>query len=96
LEEVFVKYEKPPLSLFTGVHDQIRKETATYFKTEDVVLESWLRALNGVRNIAAHHGRLWNRTLGYKPLLPYKRKQPQWYVDEKVKNEPPRSHIEYA
>jgi len=74
------------LTMFTGVHDQIRKDTAAYFKTEDVVLESWMRALNGVRNIAAHHGRLWNRTLGYKPLLPNSRKHPQWHADEKVSN----------
>jgi abortive infection bacteriophage resistance protein len=25
--------------------------------------ESWLAALNGVRNFSAHHARLWNRTL---------------------------------
>lgn len=34
------------------------------------LLESWLRSLNVIRNIVAHHGRLWNRTLGVSPALP--------------------------
>jgi abortive infection bacteriophage resistance protein len=74
------------LTMYSGVHDQIRKDTASYFKTEDAVLESWFRALNGVRNISAHHGRLWNRILGYKPLLPNKRKHPEWHADASVSN----------
>jgi abortive infection bacteriophage resistance protein len=74
------------LTMFTGVHDQIRKDAAAYFKTEDSVLESWLRALNGVRNIAAHHGRLWNRILGYKPYMPNRRKHPEWFADPTVTN----------
>ena len=34
------------------------------FGATDTVFQSWLIALNGVRNICAHHGRLWNRELG--------------------------------
>jgi abortive infection bacteriophage resistance protein len=33
-------------------------------------LESWLRAMNDVRNICAHHSRLWNRGLKVIPALP--------------------------
>jgi len=33
-------------------------------------LESWLKALNIVRNIAAHHGRMYNRVYGQCPKLP--------------------------
>lgn len=33
-------------------------------------LESWLTALNIVRNIAAHHGRMYNRVYGQRPKLP--------------------------
>ena len=32
------------------------------------VLSSWLHAVNYVRNICAHHGRLWNREGRIKPL----------------------------
>ncbi|MDE2155993.1 MAG: Abi family protein, partial [Xanthomonadaceae bacterium] len=33
-------------------------------------LVSWLHALNYVRNICAHHKRLWNRHLGIRPRFP--------------------------
>lgn len=32
--------------------------------------ETWIRALNDVRNICAHHSRLWNRGLSVIPRLP--------------------------
>lgn len=34
------------------------------------VLSSWLKSYQRVRNICAHHGRLWNRGLGVYPALP--------------------------
>lgn len=34
------------------------------------VMTSWLHAINTVRNMCAHHARLWNKTLGYKPIVP--------------------------
>ncbi|MVW70598.1 Abi family protein [Bordetella sp. 15P40C-2] len=34
------------------------------------LLQSWLRALNFVRNVAAHHSRLWNKNLVDQPKLP--------------------------
>ena len=34
------------------------------------VLESWLQSLNYVRNIIAHHGRLWNSALVIRPSPP--------------------------
>ncbi|QIX25175.1 Abi family protein [Nocardioides sp. JQ2195] len=38
-----------------------------------VLLESWLRTYVRVRNICAHHGRLWNVGLGVYPALPTSR-----------------------
>jgi len=34
------------------------------------MLESWMRAIAGVRNTCAHHGRLWNHPLVDQPSLP--------------------------
>lgn len=34
------------------------------------VLASWLRSLNYLRNVCAHHGRLWNRNIVDQPKLP--------------------------
>lgn len=36
----------------------------------EVLLDSWLRTYVRVRNICAHHGRLWNVGLGVYPALP--------------------------
>lgn len=34
------------------------------------LMKSWLRSLNYVRNVIAHHGRLWNLNLADNPSLP--------------------------
>lgn len=41
-----------------------------YGLTQGNYLESWLRALNFVRNVSAHHGRLWNRNITDRPSFP--------------------------
>jgi len=40
-------------------------------------LETWLRAMNDVRNICAHHSRLWNRGLKVIPRLPRQADMPE-------------------
>lgn len=46
--------------------------------------ESWLVALNTVRNCCAHHSRLWNKTLGAKPMIP--RDDTAWHEPHEVGN----------
>jgi abortive infection bacteriophage resistance protein len=41
-----------------------------YGLPEGKFLASWLRSINLVRNIAAHHSRLWNRSIVLKPRIP--------------------------
>ena len=48
----------------------IRRAVADDFDLPDQVLLSWLRSLQSLRNIAAHHGRLWNRALLKEPRWP--------------------------
>lgn len=67
------------LTLFNGVEDDVRRKIAHEYGIEDKILRSWLGALNVIRNICAHHGRLWNRQLGFKPLIPKKQKYPLWH-----------------
>ncbi len=67
------------LTFFRGVHRDLQRQIASLYHVPDEVLSSWLTSLNAVRNICAHHGRLWNRVLGYKPKLPSKRKYPEWH-----------------
>lgn len=51
------------------VNDQA-KIAQKYGVTDFKVFASWLRALNHLRNIAAHHSRLWNRNITDQPKLP--------------------------
>lgn len=66
------------LSFYRGASPEIQKKVARYLCVPDRVLTSWLLAINTVRNICAHHGRLWNRELGTRPLIPNRRKYPEW------------------
>jgi len=74
------------LTLFMGVETAIKQKIAAQYGVADVVLFSWLRSLNVTRNICAHHGRLWNRELGVRPMIPGERKHPQWYTPVIVRN----------
>lgn len=74
------------LTLFRGSHASIKQLVAKEYGIRDVVLRHWLYALNSVRNICAHHGRLWNRELGIKPFIPKERKHPEWHQPVKIQN----------
>lgn len=58
------------LSFYEGCGSGVRKAVAEKFGVHDNVFASWLLTLNTVRNICAHHGRLWNREIGTKPKIP--------------------------
>ena len=48
-----------------------KKDIANHFGvSQAVVFQSWIRSVTYVRNICAHHSRLWNRTLTNKPAIP--------------------------
>lgn len=67
------------LTMYRGVSDDIKKAIADYYGMPDEVMTSWLITINVIRNICAHHGRLWNKILGVKPYIPRKKKYPQWH-----------------
>lgn len=50
-------------------------------------LGSWLHSLTVVRNICAHHSRLWNRILPVKPSIPSLRHHPEFYNPNKIGND---------
>ncbi len=58
------------LTLYRGSSVEIRRSLANKLGLAAKVLESWLVALNTTRNICAHHGRLWNRVMGNRPMIP--------------------------
>ena len=54
--------------LFSGLaRDRDRKQIARCFAVPQLVLASWLHTLTFIRNICAHHARLWNRELAVPP-----------------------------
>jgi abortive infection bacteriophage resistance protein len=58
------------LALVEGMKEADLKTVARHYGVPLPVLTSWLRTLNTIRNVCAHHSRLWNRELGVKPTLP--------------------------
>lgn len=42
----------------------------SYGVPQHEILESWMKNLCAIRNICAHHGRLWNRVIPVKPIIP--------------------------
>ncbi|MEC8860279.1 MAG: Abi family protein [Pseudomonadota bacterium] len=57
--------------LYKGLgRDRDRKAIAERFGLPQHVLQSWLHTLTFVRNICAHHSRLWNRELAVSPAWP--------------------------
>lgn len=66
-------------SLYRGAPNITRKSIAQAFGVTAKVMDSWLLTINTTRNICAHHGRLWNRTLGTKPTIPRRKNDPRWH-----------------
>lgn len=56
--------------MFEGMRRDHQAAVAGAFGVHWRVAGSWLHALSYVRNLCAHHGRLWNRELAIKPRLP--------------------------
>lgn len=65
--------------MFQGCHDRNRERIAAGFNVTSGVLQSWLLMIQNVRNICAHHGRLWNRALGKIPGTPKRATHPDWF-----------------
>ena len=47
-----------------------KRDIARYFGLADKVLSSWLHSIVYLRNICAHHARLWNREMQIQPAIP--------------------------
>ena len=62
-----------------------KRDIANHFGvSQPVVFQSWIRSITYVRNICAHHSRLWNRILTNKPVIP--RTPPAVWISASVSN----------
>jgi len=68
------------LTLFHGMKEKELKRVSAEFGLNLPLMDSWISTLNYIRNICAHHGRLWNRELGVKPKIPSIDKYPEWHI----------------
>jgi abortive infection bacteriophage resistance protein len=62
--------------MFKGMHTADQQRMARTWGVHQMIAGSWMHSLSYVRNVCAHHGRLWNRELAIKPVLP--RRDPEW------------------
>jgi len=75
------------LDFFRLCRYEVQQDVAIFFGMPTEVIESWLVTLNHVRNLCAHHQRLWNRKINYLPKLPSRHKNPDWFTCGPYTNE---------
>lgn len=62
---------------FNFTDESVKKKIArSYGVPQQEILESWMKAINALRNCCAHHGRVWNRTMPVMPQMPSRLRQP--------------------
>ncbi len=71
--------------LFNAASPTVKSQLAAPLGIHDKVLSSWLDVLIIIRNMAAHHGRLWNRTMGIRPKIPHR--DPAWHTPIEIRND---------
>jgi abortive infection bacteriophage resistance protein len=62
-----------------------KRDIANMFGLSDKVFVSWLHSFVYIRNVCAHHARVWNRWLRVQPLFPKNAINP-WLIDKTVSN----------
>lgn len=62
-----------------------KRYIANEFGLADSVFETWLHSFVYLRNVCAHHTRLWNRAMSIQPQIPRSPKK-QWLNNTQVKN----------
>ncbi len=62
-----------------------KREIAHYFGLPDTVFETWFHSIVYLRNVCAHHTRLWNRAMSIRPQIPRKPHK-QWLDNSNISN----------
>ncbi len=67
---------------FNFTDGAVKKKIArSYGVPQQEILESWMKAINALRNCCAHHGRVWNRTMPVMPQMPSRLRQ-LWIINK--------------
>lgn len=67
--------------LYSNLHIDKRKLVAAEFGYDEKVLVSWLRSINVVRNMCAHHNRLWNASIAVNLPVQATQLKQEWFSD---------------
>jgi len=60
--------------LFSNLRDEEdTRRISNHFGWPHAVLKSWFRSISDLRNLCAHHARVWNREFGSFPMIPRRR-----------------------
>ena len=71
-------------TLFKMSNRRIQGAVAKRYGLPNQVLNSWLLTLNYVRNMCAHHARLWNRELAIRPMVPNVKNGSHWHAPQPI------------
>lgn len=62
-------------NLYSSLLPDPQRRICSILEVHHKVSGNWMHVITYLRNTCAHHGRLWNRELAIRPLIPYKDKQ---------------------
>jgi abortive infection bacteriophage resistance protein len=62
---------------------RVKRDIAKAFGLPDVVFASWLHSIVYIRNVCAHHARVWNRPMSIQPLFP-RHASNTWLINRQV------------
>lgn len=63
-----------------------KREIAHYFGLSDSVFSTWLHSMVYLRNVCAHHTRLWNRAMSIRPQIPDAPRK-TWLQNTQIQND---------
>lgn len=57
--------------MFEGLKSVTKTKIAAEYQLAEKPFQNWMHVLSTIRNLAAHHSRLWNRQLGVQAMIPH-------------------------
>jgi abortive infection bacteriophage resistance protein len=84
----FILLEITSFGALSRLYDNLKpgrtkREIANAFGLPDKVFVSWLHSIVYIRNVCAHHARIWNRPMSIQPLFP-RNASNTWLADRQV------------
>jgi abortive infection bacteriophage resistance protein len=73
-------------SLFSNLKPtRTKRDIANYFGLDENTFASWMHSIVYIRNVCAHHSRLWNRVMSIQPIKPINTRK-MWLENSNVAN----------